>query len=169
MPMPIRKFNTGKFRENHCSWKGGRYINDSGYVMIYNPDHPRSSLNGYVREHIILAENALGKPLPQSSQIHHFGKRHNNGKIVLCEDQEYHYLLHTRERSLSESGNPNFRKCKFCKKYDDPKNLHIVQSKPHGWNIHHQSCESEYEKKRTIKRALKRRLDRDNGSKGISN
>lgn len=133
-------------------WKGGMYINDGGYRMAYMPTHHRASSNGYVREHILLAEKVLGKPLPEGAQIHHPGDKCDNGSIVICQNQEYHRLLHMRERSLSECGNASWRRCKFCKQYDDPENLHITQIKSKGvmdgWNVHHQECERIYGLKR---------------------
>jgi len=143
-------------RELNGHWKGGRYVNDSGYAMVYDPEHRRASANGYVREHIALAEKALGKPIPDGAQVHHLTHISDNSSIVLCQDQKYHFLLHMRERAYKECGNPSWRKCKFCQKYDAPENLHMKQIKNYGWNIHHQSCEAEYEKKRTVKRAAKR-------------
>jgi hypothetical protein len=135
--------------ERNGHWNGGRYINHSGYVMIYNPGHKRAMQNGYVREHILLAEKALGHELPEGVQIHHMGDSEDNSKIIICQDQQYHFLIHSREKAMLACGNPAWRKCKFCQKYDNPKNLHITQIKSNGvldgWNIHHQSCETTYE------------------------
>jgi len=148
--MSLVEFNTGKFRDKHCSWKGGRYLNDSGYVMVYNPEHSRSSSNGYVREHILLIEKAIGKPFPFKSQTHHYGDISDNTKIILCENQEYHYLLHIRADALKKCGNANFRRCKFCKEYDDPKNMHVKQIKSgsRGWNCYHLECARVYDRER---------------------
>lgn len=60
----IRKGN-----QSHM-WKGGR-INNNGYVMIYNPEHPKSNPNGYVREHRLVMEKKLGRILHDDEQIHH--------------------------------------------------------------------------------------------------
>lgn len=131
-------------------WKGGRYINHSGYVMIYMPEHKRSMANGYVREHIVLAEKALGRELPQGSQVHHFGETSDNSKLCICHDQKYHFLLHIRAKALSECGDANKRKCKFCQKYDDTENLHCkeLNGKKSGWNIYHMECVRAYDRKR---------------------
>ncbi len=83
-------------RQNNAHWKGGKYINDSGYIMIYDLGHHRSSNNGYVREHILIAEKALGKRLPDNAQIHHVKSSDDNGSLVICEDQKFHFLLHIR-------------------------------------------------------------------------
>jgi hypothetical protein len=42
-------------------WKGGRsYHTPGGYVRIKIHSHPRATANGWVLEHIVIAEKALG-------------------------------------------------------------------------------------------------------------
>lgn len=137
-------------KEHNPSWKGGRYILDSGYVMVHDPTHARAMSNGYVREHIIIAEKALGRSLPEGVQVHHYGDVGDNSKLVICENQEYHRLLHVRKKSLKECGDASKRKCKYCQKYDDVENLHCVQIKigKKGWNTYHLSCARVYDRKR---------------------
>ena len=129
-------------------WKGGRYVNDAGYIMVYLPEHKRAAHNGYVREHILMAEKALCNELPDNAQVHNYGDVGDNSKIIICENQEYHHLLHMRQRAIEACGNPNWRKCKFCKQYDDPNSLHIKHRPPQGWEIFHNACRNEYEKQR---------------------
>jgi predicted DNA-binding protein YlxM (UPF0122 family) len=57
-------------REKANSWKGGK-SGDHGYISIYNPDHPRANQRGYVREHLLVAEEKLGRPIDFSEVIHH--------------------------------------------------------------------------------------------------
>lgn len=63
---------SGKRRSgaNHPCWKGGRYLNSGGYVMLYAPEHPRAGSNGYVREHIKIWMDNYG-PVTQGHVIHH--------------------------------------------------------------------------------------------------
>lgn len=57
---------------NNPAWKGGRYIEpDKGYVMILMRNHPRARKNGYVLEHILVAEKMLGRPLTETEEVHH--------------------------------------------------------------------------------------------------
>lgn len=126
---------------NGPHWKGGKTI-DRGYTFIWNPVHPRANNKGYVREHFLIAEKILGKFLLSSRRIHHFPSKKYN-QLVICENHAYHHLLHNRYLALRECGNVHYRKCCFCKKWDDPDNLYIYK------NIHqanHRSCKREYDR-----------------------
>jgi len=74
MPMPKGGI-TGKKNPN---WKGGiRY--SQGYRMILKPDHFHATKNGYVREHVMIMCESLGRHLSPSEIIHHInGKRYDN-------------------------------------------------------------------------------------------
>jgi len=58
--------------ENNPAWRGGSYIEpEKGYRMIRMPDHPRARQNGYVLEHIVVAERKLGRRLKPNEEVHH--------------------------------------------------------------------------------------------------
>lgn len=63
-------FNRDQIGLNNPAWKGGRTIHTKGYVYTYAPDHPRAS-NGYVFEHILVAEKKLGRYLEPGETPHH--------------------------------------------------------------------------------------------------
>ena len=148
------ELSTERVGSKNPHWKGGRYVNDAGYVVVYDPDHPRAMSNGYVREHIVIAERAFGGELPIKAQVHHYGHVSDNSKLVVCEDQGYHRLLHIRSRALKECGDAGKRKCKFCQKYDFTDNLHIQHSRlGHGWNVYHDSCRLDYERELRVRRS----------------
>lgn len=56
--------------DKHPNWTGGRKINAYGYVQVLAHGHPKAH-DGYVYEHILVAERALGEYLPTGSVIHH--------------------------------------------------------------------------------------------------
>ena len=73
---------------------------DTGYVMVKH--------NGKLTyEHRVLAEKALGRPLPPGVVVHHVGAvddNHGYMKLVICPDQSYHALLHARAKELGYEG-----------------------------------------------------------------
>ena len=70
--------------------------------------------------HVVIAETALGKPLPKRAEVHHvdgvkFNNAHSN--LVICQDHAYHMLLHVRARVVRAGGNPNTQRiCFRCRK-----------------------------------------------------
>ena len=98
--------------------------------------HPRA-------EHIVVAEKALGKRLPKGSQVHHinYDKRDNrNGNLVICQNAKYHKLLHLRTDAYNATGDPNLRKCIFCKEYDSLDNMSCVQRSTGIDLVYHKPC-----------------------------
>jgi hypothetical protein len=107
------------FGDLHPNWKGGVKATAQGYRVALRKGHPRSTKDGYVLEHILIAEKALGKFLPEGSEVHHVDeKRSNNASnnLVICQDHAYHHLLHTRMRILEAGGHPDLHRiCCGCK------------------------------------------------------
>ena len=140
--IPHNKGKEGPRGDSHACWNGGRTTTTTGYVCILNRNHPRASSNGYVREHILIAEKALGKPLPVNAVVHH----HTPEQLVICENQAYHLLLHQRTKALKACGHADWIKCGYCKQYDDPTKL---------VGRYHRSCHIKYMAKYNKKRATK--------------
>lgn len=73
-----------------------------------------------IKTHIVIAEAALGHPLPPGAVIHHVddNKRNNaNTNLVICQDHGYHLHLHVRTRVVRAGGNPNTQRiCAACRK-----------------------------------------------------
>jgi len=124
------------------------------YVRVMRPDHPRANRDGYIYEHTAVAEAALGRVLPVGAEVHHFNgdKTDNRGaNLVICPDHKYHALLHTRTNALRACGNPEWRKCPYCKQHDDPSNMVIHKLKKQDDRYEHQGCANAYQKKRKAK------------------
>lgn len=70
-PEAIAKGNENRpTGEDSPSWKGGTTITN-GYRCVRNREHSRAHPNGYVYEHIIVAETKLGRPLLEGEVVHH--------------------------------------------------------------------------------------------------
>jgi hypothetical protein len=99
---------------------GRRKVDRYGRVLIRRPEHPRANVNGLVFEHVLIAEKALGKPLPEKVIVHHFDRcpsNNANSNLVICQNQSYHMLLHARQRIKDAGGDPNTDAiCGHCQK-----------------------------------------------------
>lgn len=118
----------GKKLEKNGRWRGGRNYTTGGYPRIKKHSHPRADKRGYVAEHILVVEKAMGKPLPPGAEIHHVNEDkacNFNKNLVVCQDVGYHRLLHKRQRALDACGHTDWRKCRYCGQWDDVKNLSI--------------------------------------------
>lgn len=74
----------------------------NGYPVLYLPKHPRAKSNGYVREHIVIAENYLGRPLNAQEVIHHInGDKTDNrtDNLMLFPSNSEHMKFHWKERN----------------------------------------------------------------------
>ena len=116
-----------KAKEKHPLWNGGKST-CTGYVKI------RVEKHRYLLEHRIIAERIIGHPIPATVAIHHYNGRDNNNQFVICQDNAYHKLLHLRTNALKACGHPTWRRCYFCRLYDDPKNLIIKNG------VYHKKC-----------------------------
>lgn len=57
--------------EKNHQWNGGVMMS-RGYRHVKHPGHPRANpVNGYVREHILVMEERLGRPLRPGEVVHH--------------------------------------------------------------------------------------------------
>jgi len=100
-------------------------------------------------EHVLVAERALGRTLPIGAEVHHVdGDGMNNAgtNLVICPSRAYHRLLHVRQRALDACGHGGWRKCPFCKRYDDTANMSHQQPRrnPSGGFVH-AACKQAYQ------------------------
>ena len=101
-----RRENGVYLREKNPNWRGGRLM-IAGRPAIYMPDHPRATREGYVYEHVVIAERALGRPLKyfqngdQANEVpHHYRDRTDNQHLVIMTEKD-HRSLHGRMRRAS--------------------------------------------------------------------
>lgn len=91
----LANLNRGR-REHSPSWKGGTSI-VNGYRCVYQPDHPRRHPNGYVYEHITIAEATIGRRLNAGEVVHHLDHNKLNNhpdNLVVVESSPMHMRLY---------------------------------------------------------------------------
>lgn len=92
--------------DKHPHWKGGR-TKDKKYIIIKKPDHPNADKQGYVREHIYIMSEHLGRPLKKGEIVHHINGQRDDNRIEnlqLLPNQGIHLSIHS-------SKNMDDRKC----------------------------------------------------------
>ncbi|MEN2765750.1 HNH endonuclease signature motif containing protein [Ornithinibacillus xuwenensis] len=101
-------------------------LNHNGYVEIYNPKHHRARGNGYVFEHIIVAEEKLGRRLKPNEHVHHLNKNKKDNRPENLEvvDIVEHTRLHAKERRKGK-----YISCEQCGKTFYRKPSHIKKAK----------------------------------------
>ena len=114
----------------------------------------------YVSEHKLVAEEALGKPLPPGAVVHHIDEQCDNNarnNLVICQDDFYHKILHRRMKALRESGNASARRCLYCHKWDLPEHLSIKPrwNGKRGSQAYHLVCMARYQREKKLRSVVK--------------
>jgi hypothetical protein len=137
-----------KWGNKNPNWKGGMRNRGDGYIIVLNPNHPRA-MDGYVKRAVLVAEKAVGHILPTKVIVHHVDQDRSNdanNNLVICENQAYHLLIQRRMDALKASGYAHFKKCVFCKKYDDPKSLVILKRGNGKISVYHKICKQKIDR-----------------------
>jgi hypothetical protein len=112
----LQSFGTG---EDNPAWKGGRRVDDAGYIQILLPQHPFAK-DGYVPEHRLVVEQREreanpGSPLlvevagelylASEAVVHHIDEvktNNNSSNLMLLPNQAAHAFLHKSPLSMGE-------------------------------------------------------------------
>jgi len=141
------------------------YVSLKGYKIIRLG---KGQAAKHVPQHVFVAEQALGKPLPHGAQVHHvdLNKGNNaNANLVICQDQLYHKLLHLRTEALWETGDQHKRRCGFCGEFDSPIHMSVLKTSKKGFKYYHRICKADHE----LPRILRERPYKERPSRWLKN
>lgn len=89
--------------ENNSNWKGGRYLNSEGYVLVRIDNHLTANKYGYIMEHRLVMERHLGRFLTSEEIVHHKNHKKADNKIEnlkLFKNHSEHKAHHDKERQI---------------------------------------------------------------------
>lgn len=69
------------------------------------PEHPRADSKGYVFEHIVVWEEAHGKPLPEGWQVHHLNGITDDNRpqnLVGLPDKKHRRIFDAKAKRIQE-------------------------------------------------------------------
>lgn len=112
----------------------GRKRTPKGYVVLCVKSHPYSDkVNGYIFEHRVVMEIALGRYLKPGEVVHHKNEiKHDNRleNLELMEHSEHTIMHHTGKKRSSETRNKlsEIAKERFKDKKNHPSYKHIDEN-----------------------------------------
>ena len=118
-------------RSKKCQHKKSHIAN--GYIEIYLPNHPSAKNHGFVYEHIIIAEEILGRGLKKGEVVHHINKKRTDNSpknLMVFKTNADHSRFHKTGKAIQNSDgtyySPIEHICIDCGKEIDYKAIRCV-------------------------------------------
>jgi hypothetical protein len=95
----------------NASFRGGKRVDSKGYVRVLMPDHPNADAQGYVKEHILVMSQILGRPLNTDVEmVHHKdeNKINNDPSNLELMTKSRHTSLHNSQRVMARDEEGRF-------------------------------------------------------------
>ena len=124
----------------------------NGYIMVYAPGHP-SANNGYIPEHILVAEIEISGRIPIGAIVHHKDENKQNNQpdnLFICSCREEHNQIHAKLKAFHSCGNENYKPCIFCGGYDNPDVMILRRRIKYSDQFYHQTSRSKYRHHRRL-------------------
>lgn len=71
-----------------------------GYIYVFVPGHPMATVEGYVMEHVLVMEKAIGRYITRDEVVHHKNHKRDDNRLENLELMTFkeHARLHAAER-----------------------------------------------------------------------
>lgn len=119
---PFRARRSRIYCSRACSDLDGRRersVDAKGYVRLRMPEHHKANSWGFVWEHVVVAEQKIGRPLKDGEEVHHRNLNpSDNGpdNLQVFASHAEHQAEHARMRIVAAGGNPDTERiCSVCK------------------------------------------------------
>ena len=97
----------GRRGEKSNAWKGGKYMDGCGYILIHAPDHANCNSRGYVKEHRLIMEAKIGRILKKTEVVHHINgdKKDNRIENLVVTNKHDHLSIYHRKKFVCKNEN----------------------------------------------------------------
>ena len=93
---------------DNAAWRGGRQVRSDAYAYVLAGDHPTTRRDGYIQEHVLVAEQAVGRLLLRTEVVHHRDglTLHNSPENLQILPRAEHARLHNAgvPKQFSQAG-----------------------------------------------------------------
>lgn len=99
----VEKSEETKKKISEAKFKGGighKKKRCDGYISVYFPEHPKSNKQGYIMEHDLVMECAIGRHLKDDEVVHHINHKRDDNRLSNLQLMTFkeHAALHMKER-----------------------------------------------------------------------